>query len=225
MNADFNVGFIHEQSFGEQEYNHASLLEFHGEKIGDGIDKAVQRFEASIDGLNATMEKNEELLNMVRSFEMLPEFEEALGKHLQELEVNSLARVGNERRQIATLEDILLVLQSEFEVLKEMTEGTIAATKDLQPQIDDGRFVATVLEARTPFNQQKISLGFGRGIVETFMSTACHATILAAEDNFPLGFEFLVGQPVGVKPKGKLTTSWAIVKRSRMTTTPSREGS
>lgn len=216
MNADFNVGFIHEQSFGEQEYNRASLLEFHGEKISDGINKAVQRFEASIDGLNTAMAKTEELLNMVGSFEMLPEFEEALAKHLPELEVNNLARVGSDRRRISTLEDILLVLQSEFTVLKEMTEGTIVATKDLQPQIDDGLFVATVLEAKTPFNQQKISLGFGRGIVETFMSTACHATILAAEDIFPLGFEFLVGKPVGVKPKGKLATMWAVVKQSRI---------
>lgn len=216
MNADFNVGFIHEQSFGEQEYNRASLLEFHGEKISDGISKAVQRFEASIDGLNTAMAKTEELLNMVGSFEMLPEFEEALAKHLPELEVNNLARVGSDRRRISTLEDILLVLQSEFTVLKEMTEGTIVATKDLQPQIDDGLFVATVLEAKTPFNQQKISLGFGRGIVETFMSTACHATILAVEDIFPLGFEFLLGKPVGVKPKGKLATMWAVVKQSRI---------
>ncbi|MGH2618160.1 MAG: cupredoxin domain-containing protein, partial [Thermomicrobiales bacterium] len=110
---------------------------------------------------------------------------------IEDLDVNNLERVGNDTRQIATLEDILLVLKAEFEALREMTKTTIEETRALQPQIEQGQFVATVLDMSTPFNQAKISLGFGRGITETFMSTACHATIVAVEATWPLGFEFL----------------------------------
>jgi hypothetical protein len=216
MNAAFNVGFIHEQSFAEQEYNRASLREFHGEKIGNGINRGVRRFEASIDGLDAAMEKNEKLIEMVRSFEMLPEFEKALEKHLKELDVNSLPRVGNDGRQIFTLEDILLVLQSEFSTLREKTQKTVASTQELKPQIGKGLFVATVLEGLTPFNEDKISLGFGRNMVETFMSRACHATILASEENFPLGYEFLLEVATRVQPKDKLAIMWALLKQGRM---------
>ena len=85
-----------------------------------------------------------------------------------------------------------MVLQSEFAALREMTQKTTAATRALQPQMDQGLFVATVLEGNTPFNQAKMSLGFGRDDVEAFMSNACHATILAVQDSWPLGFQFLL---------------------------------
>ena len=85
-----------------------------------------------------------------------------------------------------------MVLQSEFAALREMTQKTTAATRALQPQMDQGLFVATVLEGNTPFNQAKVSLGFGRGDVEEFMSNTCHATILAVQDSWPLGFQFLL---------------------------------
>ena len=123
---------------------------------------------------------------------MMPEYEAALRKHLVELNVNELPRIGRDSRKVETLRDILLVLQSEFAALREMTQKTTAATRALQPQMDQGLFVATVLEGNTPFNQAKVSLGFGRDDVEAFMSNACHATILAVQDSWPLGFQFLL---------------------------------
>lgn len=191
MNADFNVGFIMPQSTSEQLFNRASLREFHGETTGGLIDQAVTEFSASIDGLDAAIENTDRLIAIVRADEMLPEFEAALGEALEKLRVNDLERVGADTRKIATLEDILLVLKAEFEALREMTKRTIEETRALQPQIEQGQFVATVLARSTPFNQAKITLGFGRGITETFMSTACHATIVAVEETWPLGFEFL----------------------------------
>ena len=192
MNADFNVGFIHEQSFGEQMFNRASLNEFHGEKVGDLIDRALERFDNSIVGLDSAIANNNKLLEMLGDDPMMPEYEAALRKHLVELNVNELPRVGRDSRKVETLRDILLVLQSEFAALREMTQKTTAATRALQPQMDQGLFVATVLEGNTPFNQAKVSLGFGRGDVEAFMSNACHATILAVQDSWPLGFQFLL---------------------------------
>ena len=123
---------------------------------------------------------------------MMPEYEAALRKHLVELNVNELPRIGRDSRKVETLRDILLVLQSESAALREMTQKTTAATRALQPQMDQGLFVATVLEGNTPFNQAKVSLGFGRDDVEAFMSNACHATILAVQDSWPLGFQFLL---------------------------------
>ena len=192
MNADFNVGFIHEQSFGEQMFNRASLNEFHGEKVGDLIDRALERFDNSIVGLDSAIANNNKLLEMLGDDPMMPEYEAALQKHLFELNVNELPRVGRDSRKVETLRDILLVLQSEFAALREMTQKTTAATRALQPQMDQGLFVATVLEGNTPFNQAKVSLGFGRDDVEAFMSNACHATILAVQDSWPLGFQFLL---------------------------------
>lgn len=192
MNADFNVGFIHEQSFGEQMFNRASLNEFHGEKVGDLIDRALERFDNSIVGLDSAIANNKKLLEMLGDDPMMPEYEAALRKHIVELNVNELPRVGRDSRKVETLRDILLVLQSEFIALREMTQKTTAATRALQPQIDQGLFVVTVLEGNTPFNQAKVSLGFGRGDVEAFMSYACHATILAVQDSWPLGFQFLL---------------------------------
>ena len=192
MNADFNVGFIHEQSFGEQMFNRASLNEFHGEKVGDLLDRALERFDNSIVGLDSAIANNNKLLEMLGDHPMMPEYEAALRKHLVELNVNELPRVGRDSRKVETLRDILLVLQSEFAALREMTQKTTAATRALQPQMDQGRFVATVLEGNTPFNQAKVSLGFGRDDVEAFMSNACHATILAVQDSWPLGFQFLL---------------------------------
>ncbi|MCH8876250.1 MAG: hypothetical protein IIA89_05445 [Chloroflexi bacterium] len=208
MNADFNVGFIQPQSEAEQMFNRASLREFHGEKVGDFIEQALDGFESSLDGLDGAMEKNEQLIEMLRSeeYELYPEFEEALGRHIVALEVNELPRVSENDLEIKNLEDILLVLQSEFATLRVMTEETIEVTRQLQPQIDEGLFVDTVLRADTPFNQAKIALGFGRGTVESFMSTACHSTILAVEDIYPLGFEFLTDPKVepsddsGIRP-------------------------
>ena len=192
MNADFNVGFIHEQSFGEQMFNRASLNEFHGEKVGDLIDRALERFDNSIVGLDSAIANNNKLLEMLGDDPMMPEYEAALRKHLVELNVNELPRVGRDSRKVETLRDILLVLQGEFAALREMTQKTTAATGALQPQMDQGLFVATVLEGNTPFNQATVSLGFGRGDVEAFMSNACHATILAVQDSWPLGFQFLL---------------------------------
>lgn len=191
MNADFNVDFIMPQSAAEQLFNRASLREFHGQTTGGLIDLAVTEFSASRDGLDAAIKNTDRLIEMVRAEEMLPEFEKALARATDKLQVNDLERVGKDTRRISTLEDILLVLKAEFEALREMTETTIEETRALQPQIEQGQFVATVLEMSTPFNQAKISLGFGRGITETFMSTACHATIVAVEETWPLGFEFL----------------------------------
>ena len=192
MNADFNVGFIHEQSFGEQMFNRASLNEFHGEKVGDLIDRALERFDNSIVGLDSAIANNNKLLEMLGDDPMMPEYEAALRKHLVELNVNELPRVGRDSRKVETLRDILLVLQGEFAALREMTQKTTAATGALQPQMDQGLFEATVLEGNTPFNQAKVSLGFGRDDVEAFMSNACHATILAVQDSWPLGFQFLL---------------------------------
>lgn len=194
MNAAFNVGFIQEQSTMEQLFNRASLEEFHGRKSGDIIDRALEGLEKSLNGLDEAIAKNREMLGFLarQDYELYPEFEAALARHLGELEVNALSRVGKDDRTITTLEDILVVFSSEFEALREMTEATSSATRGLEPQIADGLFVATVLEGKTPFNQAKVSLGFGRGLVETLMSTACHATILAVEDVWPLGFDFLL---------------------------------
>ena len=192
MNADFNVGFIHEQSFGEQMFNRASLNEFHGEKVGVLIDRALERFDNSIVGLDSAIANNNKLLKMLGDDPMMPEYEAALQKHLFELNVNELPRVGRDSRKVETLRDVLLVLQSESAALREMTQKTTAATRALQPQMDQGLFVATVLEGNTPFNQAKVSLGFGRGDVEAFMSNACHATILAVQDSWPLGLQFLL---------------------------------
>ena len=203
MNADFNVGFIHEQSFGEQMFNRASLNEFHGEKVGDLIDRALERFDNSIVGLDSAIANNNKLLEMLGDDPMMPEYEAALRKHLVELNVNELPRVGRDSRKVETLRNILLVLQSEFAALREMTQKTTAATRALQPQMDQGLFVATVLEGNTPFNQAKVSLGFGRDDVEAFMSNACHATILAVQDSRPLGFQFLLDpkkEPVALWP-------------------------
>jgi len=97
MNADFNVGFIHEQSFGEQMFNRASLNEFHGEKVGDLIDRALERFDNSIVGLDSAIANNNKLLEMLGDHPMMPEYEAALRKHLVELNVNKLPRVGRTR--------------------------------------------------------------------------------------------------------------------------------
>lgn len=191
MNADFNVGFVDNQSAAEQLFNRASLREFHGEMIQDEIDRALAHFESSIDGLDRAMAKTDRLLQMIAENEVLPEFEASLRKHLSALGVPRLERISLDSRPISTLEDILTVTQAEFAELRDMTARTIEATRELEPAIDKGLFVSTVLEADSRFNQEKIALGFGRGMVETFVSTACHATILAVEDTFPRGFDFL----------------------------------
>ncbi len=117
----FNI--IHEQSFGEQTFNRASLNEFHGKKVGDLIDLAGDE-------------------------PMMPEYEAALRKHLVELNVNELPRIGRDSRKVETLRDILLVLQSEFAALRELTQKTTAATRALQPQIDQSLFERSLREIR-----------------------------------------------------------------------------
>ena len=191
MNADFNVGFMQEQLTAEQMFNRASLAEFEGGTGGEYVDMALDGLERAAEGLSSAIEKNEQLIEMVQNTELNPDFESALEKYIGELNVNSLPRIGEDDRDVQTLEDILHVLQSEFATLLDLTEGTIEATREIRGTADEGLFVATVLESNTPFNAVKIALGFGRGEVSTFMSTACHATILAIEERFPEGFEFL----------------------------------
>ena len=193
MNADFNVGFIHPQSRGEQLFNLGSLREFRGDRGAKEIELAIQAFSDSLRGLEAASNKIGMLVTMLERNEAIAEFDSALTKRLAELNVNALPRVSRDTTQVATLTDVLTVMRSEFSMLREMTERTIAETEKLRPQIQRGSFVATVLEVSTDFNQAKISLGFGRGTVEQFVSTACHATILAVEDTWPRGFEFLQG--------------------------------
>jgi hypothetical protein len=191
MNAAFNTGFVDNQSAAEQLFNRASLQEFHGKKIGKEVDQALERFEASIEGLDRAMAKNRELLEMLESNALIPEFEAALQKHMAALGVRQLPLVTLDPVQPSSLSDVLRIIDAQFAELKEMTNRAISATHDLDPAIQDGQFVAKVLQADSRFNQDKIALGFGRDKVETFVSTACHATILAVEDTWPMGFQFL----------------------------------
>lgn len=187
------------QLMGEQMFNRASLREFKGEFGGHFIARALDEFEKSTVHLSSAMDKNQGLLIMLRENELRPEFEKALVVYLDELQVNELPRIGEDDRSVETLEDIIIVLQSEFNKLLELTKGTLEATRNLQDAVDKGQFVDAVLQDNTPFNQQKIALGFGRAEVASFMSYACHATIKAIEENYPTGFEFLI------EPKSKPT--------------------
>ena len=145
-----------------------------------------------LDGAIAEVDKMLDLLD--EDPDILPEFAAALEMRLAEANVDSLPRIGPGTAvpaPISTIEGLLLAVRGELVALRDRTEAAIAEARALQPEIDAGEFVITLLEADTGFNIAHPAQGFGREIVSNFVSVGCHASILAAHDVFPLGFEFL----------------------------------
>lgn len=197
MGEAFSIGFIAEQDKAEQFSNRATLREFHGKIVGDRTKAGIEAYERSLDGIDEAILYSRILLIMAEAKPMIPKFVSALGKRIKSGKVNKLERLGVDRRRIKTLADILRVIQAEFIALRDFTNRNIAVVRGLQSHFDDGTFVATFMRRQTEFNKSHAKLGFGRDTVEVLVAHACGATILASEDIFPLGYEFLLKPKTG----------------------------
>ena len=128
----------------------------------------------------------------------------ALAQRFIDQDVNGLPRIGQDNRQIVTIEDFLFVKKSEIATLRQFTNDAIQATIALTEEINAGLFVATLLGGPNDLKEAKTALGFGRLKVSNLFFTGAKATGIAVGDIFPLGFEFLLdaktGTPVIVSP-------------------------
>lgn len=176
----------------EDQYNRATLREFNGKLIGNEIRIALGLYEESITDLDLGVQKIDQLLAIVSANEALPEFLPALAQRFADVNVNGLPRIGQDSRQIVTIEDFLLVKKSELATLRQFTEDAIHATIAITEEINAGLFVATLLGGPNQLKAKKTALGFGRLSVANLFFTGAKATGLAVGDNFPLGFEFLL---------------------------------
>lgn len=196
LQRDFLEDFSRLQKRAETLYNIAAQKDLEGEEPEKAIPvlrKARLKLNLSMLVLDRAIMRIDQLIDILDTNELIPEFEVAVEQQFKLLDVNALPRVSEDARQLSTFVDAFPVFSSEFLALRQMTERLVQETRAVEAKIEQGeRFMAALLQPENPLDQALFDLTSGRGQVTSFVINVCNASIRAAQDVFPLGFEFLM---------------------------------
>lgn len=166
-----------------------------------GALKQLQDSRAAMDELGAKLTS---LREIAKKYPLEPAYVAALDKILKDhppverisLTESRFANVARGKKQHeapigSNLDELLQNLSEDLSILKDQSDQTIQAFRDVLPMAEQGGFAAMVLSGRAPLPDKVLQSADMTLTFAQYFNRACAATIAADMETYPKGLEWL----------------------------------
>jgi hypothetical protein len=179
------------------------MAELDGKPEPEHFKTALQRFEESLEAMNALDKSMEELVAIHRRGKSLKVFDVAVSKILRQMDPvervslrglrysNLPARKEDKKRNPRNLLEIMQAQRADLAVLREQLGVTIEAFRAVLPLAEQHEFSAMMLSGRAGFADKILQQVNLINVFSKFYTRTCLTTIDATMQVYPKGLEWL----------------------------------
>jgi hypothetical protein len=195
---------VHDRFEAGRSLESGVLADMKGEPSAPILKEALKQLKNSRTAMDVLAAKLTQLREIAQKNPLIPEYVTALDRILKDhppverisLTESRFANIARGKKQHeasagSNLDEVLRNLSEDLNILREQSDQTIQAFRDVLPMAEQGGFAAMVLSGRAPLPDKVLQSADMTLTFAQFFNRACAATIAADMEAYPKGLEWL----------------------------------